>query len=86
MFMLSVAGGIQIFVEPTMLNQVGSASSGGSISPWWSVNQLSFTYAFQQADFGGASALSMELLVVSLLFALVVVFRTGFFDVSELDR
>ncbi|CAB4694905.1 MAG: ABC transporter permease subunit [Actinobacteria bacterium] len=76
MAVLVFAGGLQIFVEPQLLNTgvyTGIASS-------WSFDQLSYELAFKSGDFGGASALSIILLVPSLIGALVVIFKTDMFD------
>lgn len=76
MAVLVFAGGLQIFVEPQLLNQgvyTGIASS-------WSFDQLSYELAFKSGDFGGASALSIILLIPSLIGALVVIFKTDMFD------
>jgi multiple sugar transport system permease protein len=38
--------------------------------------------AFKAGDFGGASALSIILLIPSLIGALIVIFKTDMFDVK----
>lgn len=76
MSVLVFAGGLQIFVEPQLLNQgvyQGIANS-------WSFDQLSYNLAFVNGDFGGASALSILLLIPSLLGALLVIFKTDMFE------
>ena len=76
MAVLVFAGGLQIFVEPQLLNTgvyTGIAAS-------WSFDQLSYELAFKSGDFGGASALSIILLIPSLIGALVVIFKTDMFD------
>jgi multiple sugar transport system permease protein len=50
------------------------------IASSWSFDQLSYELAFKSGDFGGASALSIILLVPSLIGALVVIFKTDMFD------
>ncbi len=82
MGVLIFAGGLQIFVEPELLNKgiyLGIAES-------WSLDQLAFELAFTTGDFGGASALSLMLLVPSLLGALVVIFKTDMFEEAEVNR
>jgi multiple sugar transport system permease protein len=79
MGVLIFAGGLQIFVEPQLID--GGIYSG--IAEAWSLDQLSFELAFTSGDFGGASALSLMLLVPSLLGALVVIFKTDMFDDAE---
>ena len=79
MGVLIFAGGLQIFVEPELLNK--GAYQG--IAEAWSLDQLSFELAFTTGDFGGASALSLMLLVPSLLGALIVIFKTDMFEEAE---
>jgi multiple sugar transport system permease protein len=79
MGVLIFAGGLQIFVEPQLID--GGIYSG--IAEAWSLDQLSFELAFTSGDFGGASALSLMLLIPSLLGALVVIFKTDMFDDAE---
>ncbi|MFD8493734.1 carbohydrate ABC transporter permease [Amycolatopsis sp. NPDC059657] len=76
MVILAFAGGSQLFVEPQLLSQ----ASLGVISNDYSLNQLSYTFAFQTGDLNGAAALSVELLVVSLAAAGIFVTWSGFFD------
>ena len=79
MGVLIFAGGLQIFVEPQLIDS--GIYSG--IAEAWSLDQLSFELAFTSGDFGGASALSLMLLVPSLLGALIVIFKTDMFDDAE---
>ena len=79
MGVLIFAGGLQIFVEPQLIDS--GIYSG--IAEAWSLDQLSYELAFTSGDFGGASALSLMLLVPSLLGALVVIFKTDMFDDAE---
>jgi multiple sugar transport system permease protein len=81
MGVLIFAGGLQIFVEPQLID--GGIYSG--IAEAWSLDQLSFELAFTSGDFGGASALSLMLLVPSLLGALIVIFKTDMFDDAEVS-
>lgn len=79
MSVLVFAGGLQIFVEPQLLNSgvyQGIANS-------WSFDQLSYNLAFTNGDFGGASALSILLLIPSLLGALLVIYRTDMFEGAQ---
>ena len=76
MAVLVFAGGLQIFVEPQLITT--SVYSG--IANAWSFDQLSYELAFKSGDFGGASALSLILLIPSLIGALVVIFKTDMFD------
>ena len=79
MSVLVFAGGLQIFVEPQLLN--GGIYQG--IADSWSFDQLSYNLAFMQGDFGGASALSILLLIPSLLGALLVIFKTDMFEGAQ---
>jgi multiple sugar transport system permease protein len=72
---LSFATGTQVFVEPSLLFSAGI----GFVSPTWSINQLGYYYAFTYGRFGVSAALSFELFLVSLVLALIVIFRTNFF-------
>jgi multiple sugar transport system permease protein len=78
MVILSIAVGTQLFVEPTL---VGAASQG-LINPSWSPQQLAYNYAFQQSNFNGAAAISIDLLVLALACAAVIVTRSGLFERS----
>jgi multiple sugar transport system permease protein len=79
MLILAFATGTQLFVEP----QLVYAASGGGVSPTWSPNELAYTYAFQNGNFNEAAAISVYLLIVSLVVALILVFRSGLFDVED---
>ncbi|MFJ8624958.1 carbohydrate ABC transporter permease [Kitasatospora sp. NPDC093550] len=76
MVILAFAGGAQLFVEPQLL----SLASVGVAGRDYSLNQLTYDFAFQMNDVNGAAAVSMELLVVSVAVAGVFVARSGFFD------
>lgn len=78
MAILTFAAGLQIFVEPQLIS--GSVYPG--LANNWSLNQLSYTFAFSQANLGAASALSLMLLLVCVIAALFVIFKTDFFDES----
>ncbi|WP_329557358.1 carbohydrate ABC transporter permease [Streptomyces sp. NBC_00696] len=76
MVILAFAGGAQLFVEPQLL----SLASVGVAGRDYSLNQLSYDFAFQMNNINGAAAVSVELLVVSLSAAALFVARSGFFD------
>ncbi len=76
MSVLVFAGGLQIFVEPQLLN----TSIYAGIANQWSFDQLSYSLAFQNGNFGEASALSLMLLVPSLIGALLVIYKTDMFE------
>jgi multiple sugar transport system permease protein len=73
---LSFATGTQVFVEPTILYESGV----GFVSQTWSLNQLSYYYAFGYGRFGASAALSVELFLVALIVALILIFRTNFYS------
>ena len=52
---VSFANGFQVFVEP----QVLAAAAPGRVSQYWSVNQLVYSYATGESNYGRASALSL---------------------------
>jgi multiple sugar transport system permease protein len=79
MAVLTFAAGLQLFVEPQLI----SASVYVGIARGWSLNQVSYDFAFSAGNFAGAAALSLVLLVVCLAAALFLIYRTDFFDRSE---
>jgi len=76
MAILSFAGGTQLFVEPQLLSQASVGVAGRD----YSLNQLSYDFAFQNNDVGTAAAISVELLLLGLIVAALFVARSGFFD------
>jgi multiple sugar transport system permease protein len=81
MGVLIFAGGLHLFVAPQLLKTGVYAG----IAESWSLDQLAFELAFTAGDFGGASALSLMLLVPSLLGALIVIFKTDMFEEAEVS-
>jgi multiple sugar transport system permease protein len=76
MGILVFAAALQVFVEPQLI----SSSVYPGLATNWSLNQLAYSFAFQNNNFGEASALSLMLLVVCIIGAVFVIFRTDFFD------
>ncbi|MFF7930617.1 ABC transporter permease subunit [Streptomyces sp. NPDC007940] len=76
MVILAFAGGAQLFVEPQLLSLASTGVAGRD----YSLNQLTYDFAFQMNNINGAAAVSVELLVVSVSAAGVFVARSGFFD------
>ncbi|MFC0106058.1 carbohydrate ABC transporter permease [Kibdelosporangium aridum] len=76
MVILAFAGGTQLFVEPQLLSQASVGVAGRD----YSLNQLSYDFAFQNNNVNAAAAISVELLVVGLVAAGLFVVRSGFFD------
>lgn len=81
MVILSLAAGLQLFVEPQLI--YGITKTAGS--PWWSLNQFGYALAFQTGNFGGAATISLILLVLSCVAAMLFITRTDFFS-TEVDR
>lgn len=65
MLVLQVIGTMQVFTEPFTI------TGGGPQNATMSLVLLIYTYAFQNADFGGASALSVLLFLALAVFALI---------------
>jgi multiple sugar transport system permease protein len=78
MLILAFAAGTQLFVEPTLVSE----ASLGLISPAWSPNELAYVFAFQNNNFQYAAAISVDLLILGLMCAAVLVFRTKLFEVE----
>lgn len=76
MAILSFAGGTQLFVEPQLLSQASVGVAGRD----YSLNQLSYDFAFQNNNVNTAAAISVELLLLGLIAAALFVARSGFFD------
>lgn len=76
MVILAFAGGTQLFVEPQLLSQASVGVAGRD----YSLNQLSYDFAFQNNNVNTAAAISVELLLVGLVVAGLFVARSGFFD------
>ena len=76
MVILAFATGTQLFVEPQLISEASLGVAGRD----YSLNQLSYDFAFQNNNVNYAAAISVELLVVSLVVAAVFVTRSRFFD------
>ena len=79
MLILSFALGTQLFVEPEIVQH----ASFGLVPDTWSTNQLAYQLAFRYADFNGAAAIAVDLLMVGLLGAVVIVTRSGLFRAED---
>jgi multiple sugar transport system permease protein len=82
MAILTFAAGLQIFVEPYLI----SSSVYPGLARDWSLNQISYSLAFTGANMGSATALSLMLLLVCVILALFVIFRTDFFDEAKIKE
>ncbi len=78
MVILAFATGTQLFVEPQLISEASLGVAGRDYSP----NQLSYDFAFQNNNVNYAAAISVELLVISLVVAALFVTRSRFFDAS----
>jgi multiple sugar transport system permease protein len=78
MVILAFAAGTQLFIEPQLISEASLGVAGRD----YSLNQLSYDFAFQNNNVNYAAAISVELLVVSLAVAAVFVTRARFFDAS----
>lgn len=79
MLILSFTTATQLFVEPQVLLQ----ASGGAIPTTWAPNQLAYLLAFNEGNFNEAAALSVDLLLIALIAAAIVIWRTALFRVDE---
>ncbi len=79
MVILSFATGTQLFVEP----QVVQTASFGLVPDTWSANQLAYQLAFRYADFNGAAAIAVDLLMIGLVAAVLIVTRSGLFRAED---
>lgn len=77
---VSIAQGFQVFVEPTVL----ANGAPGQISQTWSINQLAYSYATDQSNYGRAAALSILLLILCVALAVFILKKTNFY--SDGDR
>jgi multiple sugar transport system permease protein len=78
MAIMSLAAGVQLFVEPKVLSQ----ATKGVVPEDYSLNQLAYLYAFRQGDFSGSAAISLMLLVVALGLSTVFIFRGRLFEID----
>jgi multiple sugar transport system permease protein len=69
------AAGSQLFAEP----QLVSEATRGLIAQTWSPNQLAYALSFGLDNFNYAAAIAIDLLVVALICAAVILFRTKLF-------
>ena len=74
MAILLTAAAIQIYSEPALL------TADGLTSNWWSLNQVAYSYAFQTADFAGGTALSLDMLIPSVIIGIIFVLKTDFLN------
>lgn len=82
MLVLTFAANVQLFVEPQLL----ARAPGATVGKYWSLNQLSYAYAFELADFGSAAAISLLMLGIGLVAAILIIRLTDFFRPDVVDR
>ena len=82
MLILTFAANDQLFVEPQLL----ARAPGATVGKYWSLNQLSYAYAFELSDFGSAAAISLLMLVIGLVAAILVIRLTDFFRPNVAER
>ncbi|PQZ50938.1 MULTISPECIES: carbohydrate ABC transporter permease [unclassified Microbacterium] len=75
---VSLAAGFQVFVEP----QVLGAGARGQVSSTWSVNQIVYSYAAGESNYGRASALSVILLIITVTAAVIIIRKTKFYSID----
>lgn len=78
MAIMTLAVGMQIFVEPQLMSLAG----GQFDKPDWSVTQLAYFYAFRFGDFGVAAAISTLSLILPLIIAFTLIFATRFYKID----
>jgi multiple sugar transport system permease protein len=81
MLILCFSAGAQLFAEPLIF---GPTLGVGNST--WSLNLLAFVTGIREGDTGSSSALSLTMLLVGVLTALVLIFRTDFFDTKVMKR
>ena len=58
-------------------------ASFGLVPDTWSANQLAYQLAFRYADFNGAAAIAVDLLMIGLVGAVLIVTRSGLFRTDD---
>ncbi|MCU1549954.1 MAG: sugar transporter permease [Glaciihabitans sp.] len=76
---VSIAQGFQVFVEPTVI----SAGAPGQVSRTWSINQLVYSYATDNSNYGRAAALAILLLIVCVALAVFIIRKTKFYSIGD---
>jgi multiple sugar transport system permease protein len=68
---------LQLFTEPFIISTALMTSS--PIDPYWSPNMWSAFITIRTGDFGKSAVISLIMLFISLIAAILIVTRTGFF-------
>jgi len=74
---------LQLFSEPYILST--SLLKGSPIDPYWSPNMWAQFITVRTGDFGKSAVISLTMLFLSLIAAIIIVTRTGFFK-TEVAR
>jgi len=74
---------LQLFTEPYIMQTALLTSS--PIDPYWSPNMWSAFITVRTGDFGKSAVISLIMLVISLVAAIFIITRTGFFK-TEVAR
>ena len=77
MGILLTASAIQIYTEPALLTKIGLPSN------WWSLNQVAYSYAFQSGDFAAGTALCLDMIIPSVIIAIIFIRKTDFLKRSS---
>ena len=80
-FILIFAGNVQLFVEPQLLSN--QTYIHANVPLVWAPNQLAYSFAFDLANFGAASALALLMLLIGLGASYLMVRGTGFFKIEN---
>jgi multiple sugar transport system permease protein len=84
MLILCFAAGSQLFVEPQVLAEATPGYNNTGIYPGnvWSPLQVAYQQAFGQNNFNEAAAIAVALLAISLVVAVVAVWRGRLFEID----
>jgi cellobiose transport system permease protein len=67
----STIGGLQIFTEPKLFSEMPGSNNGGSTNQFQTVTLYMYQSAFEQRDFGYASAIAWVLFVIIIVIAVI---------------
>ncbi|WP_229787489.1 MULTISPECIES: carbohydrate ABC transporter permease [Actinokineospora] len=67
----STIGGLQIFTEPKLFSEMPGSNNGGATNQYQTVTLYMYQSAFEQQDFGYASAIAWVLFVIIIVIALI---------------
>ncbi|MFC7614054.1 carbohydrate ABC transporter permease [Actinokineospora soli] len=67
----STIGGLQIFTEPKLFSEMPGSNNGGATNQFQTVTLYMYQSAFEQQDFGYASAIAWVLFLIIIAIALI---------------